>query len=59
MDKEKMAAAKLQLHGDRSFPNAWRHIESFLNIMKILVKSQHRKCLIYHKIYWHLFMDIS
>jgi len=54
-----MAAAKLQLHGDRSFPNAWRHIESFLNIMKILVKSQHRKCLIYHKIYWHLFMDIS
>jgi len=33
MDKEKMAAAKLQLHGDRGFPNTSWHFESFLNIM--------------------------
>lgn len=33
MDKEKMAAAKLQLPGDQGFPNTPQHFESFLNIM--------------------------
>ena len=33
MDKEKMVAAKLQLHGDRDFLKRSPHFKSFLNTM--------------------------